>query len=143
MQMTVISHHQSAAVIHPAKAPLDFPALTLACAGSDGSSALALLAFASLEGRNGGLDATTAQLTSKVGIVIGFVRDQLLGTGLGSPAFLPDRNRLEIRFSQHEFMRLSAVHMQANGQAMPSTTAITFEPLPTLVLPTSSPWLAA
>lgn len=116
MQVTIIAHDQTTAIIHPTEATLDFPALTVACSGTQRTTALRLLAFAPFKGGDRRLDTTTTQLAPKVRTIIGFVSHQFLWTGLGTPAFARNRDGLQRRFRQREFMGLGTGHMQANRQ---------------------------
>lgn len=76
--MTVIAHHQTTTIVHPTEAALDFPALTVACSGTERTTMLRCLALAPLKGRDSCFDATTTQLVPKIRAVIGFVSYQLL-----------------------------------------------------------------
>jgi hypothetical protein len=70
-------------------------------------------------GMVGGLNATATQLASKSSTAIGFVSHQLLRSRFGTPAFARHGDRLQSGISQCDFVRLGAVHMQADGQTVP------------------------
>ena len=116
MQMTVITHHQATAVVHPAETAFNFPTLTVARSRADGATPLWLFALATLKGGNGRLDAAPTQLAPKICAVIGFVSHQFLRSCLRTSAFARNANRLQRRLSQREFMGLGTVHMQADRQ---------------------------
>ena len=93
MQMTVVAYNQTAAIVHPAKAPFDLPALLAGLPNSGRAAAFRFLAPAPLESRDGGLDATPAQRVTRLSTVVGFVRDQFFRAGLGPTPLLGHFNR--------------------------------------------------
>lgn len=118
MQMTLITHHQATAVVHPGEAAFDFPALAVALSGSDRATPLGMLSLPSFKGGDGRLNAARPQLASQLRTIKTFVRHQLLRSGFRTPALLRHTTGVEGRFGQRHFMRLSAVHMQAQWQTI-------------------------
>ncbi len=57
-----IAHDQPPAVIHPPETAFDFPALAIPRSQLDGTPALRLTSLAARNGRDGRLDAPSAQL---------------------------------------------------------------------------------
>ena len=113
--MTVIAHHQPTAGVHPRKATLDRPAVSVACAGTQRTSARGVLTGAPLTRWNGGFAPTPTQRTANLGAIVGFVRSQFVWSCFGPTAGARDTNRPQRRFSQGVFVWLCTVHVQANG----------------------------
>jgi hypothetical protein len=74
MQMAVIAHHQASAIVHPGETALNLPALTVACARSDGTAALRGATWAAGKGRDSGLDAPPPQLLAQRRTVVILVK---------------------------------------------------------------------
>jgi len=118
MQRTLPAHDQSAAIVHPGERPLDFPARPVQRSGPDGSAPLRFLARAPLKGRNGRLDASFPQFRSKSATVVSFVGRQSFRASARTTAFLGHPDGLQGSVGQRDFMRLSAIQMQSNRQAI-------------------------
>jgi len=122
VQMTLITNNQPAVVVHPPEAPLHFPPASVRGSHLDGTASLGFDALAPLESRDSRLDTPLSQLLAKLFAVISFICYQLLWSGLGSASLTRWRghsNALQGGICQLQFVRLSRVYMQADGQPVP------------------------
>jgi hypothetical protein len=119
LHRAVVAHDQPAAVIHPAKAALDFPALAITRPRFDRAPALRTAPLVPLKGRDGRLDTPVAQALTKVMAVVGFVRHQLLRACTRSAPFLRDTYGRQGGVRQSALVGLGTVYVQTNRQAMP------------------------
>ena len=71
LHSSFVAHDQPVAVIHPAKAALDFPALPITRPRFDRPPALRTAPLAALKDRDGRLDGPAAQSLTKVLAVVG------------------------------------------------------------------------
>jgi hypothetical protein len=118
LHRSFVAHDQAAAVIHPAKAALDFPALAIARPRVDRTPALRLASLAALNGRDGRLDAPSAQSLTKRMAVVGFVRHQLLRAGTRPAPWPRDTDGRQGGVRQLALVRSGTVYVQADRQAM-------------------------
>lgn len=118
MQRTLPAHDQPAAIVHPGERPLHYPAGLVQLSRLDRTSTFWFLPLTPLKGRNSRFDASPAQFTSKSTTIVGLVSRQRLRPGAWATLFLGHTNGLQRRIRQGDFMWLSAVQMQTNGQTM-------------------------
>src|SRR5687767_2290327 len=114
--MTVITDNQPTRVIHPSKTTLDFPALAIRRASTNGTTTFGFARFTALECRNDWLNAALSQIAAKDSAVVGFVSNQFIGTGFRTTSLLWNTNGLQGGLCQRHFMRLRTLDMQANRQ---------------------------
>src|ERR671926_498288 len=107
-----VAHDQAAAMIHPAKATVDFPALAVTCPRLDGAAALRLAPLTARNGRNGRLDAPAAQSLTKIVAIGGFVRHQRPGASTWPAPYLRDPYGRPGGLRQLELVGLGPVAMQ-------------------------------
>lgn len=118
MQRVLPTHDQPAAFVHPGKRSLHFPAGLIQLSRLDRTSTFRFLPLASLKGRNSRLDASVAQFSSKSATIVSLVSRQSLGASARATSFLRHTNGLQRLIRQGDFMRLSAIQVQTNGQPM-------------------------
>ena len=116
-QGTFVPHDQPPAVIHPGKAALAFPALAVPRSSGQGATPLRALPSA-CHRRNGGLDASPAQITAEGLAVLRLVGHQLLGPRTRPPAPPGHLYHGQRGLGQLTLMRLGTGDIQSKGQAM-------------------------
>lgn len=118
MQRTLPTHNQSTAIVHPGEGSFHLPTRFVHRSRLDGATTLWFLAFATLKGRDGGTNASIAQLGSKSTTIVCSVRRQRLGSSARTASFLRHPDCLQRLIRQRNFVRLSAVQVQTNRQSM-------------------------
>ena len=113
--MTIIAHHQPTIRVHPREAPLDRPAVLIACAGTQRTPALGPLTIAPLTRWHGGCDPTPTHVAAQRCTVIGVIRHHFVWSRAGPAASAWHPNGPHRRFSQGAFVRVCARHVQADG----------------------------
>jgi hypothetical protein len=130
-----IAYNQSPVVSHPAKAACDFPALTITGPRFDRAPPYWLAPLTAFNGRDGRLDAPSAQSLAQGMAGVGFICSQLLRAA----TFLWHMYARQRGLRQLALVGWALATYRPIGKPWPSATTITFEPLPTLVLPTPDP----
>lgn len=120
----LIPHNQPPLVSHPPEAAFHLPAAAIVGPCADRPPTLGPLPGPPNTGGNGGLDAPAAQAATELLAVIGFIRHQLLGACPWAAGRCPHAPR----------------SADLDRRRRPATT-ITFEPLPTVVLPMPVPFV--
>jgi hypothetical protein len=116
--ISLIAHDQPLIVSHPTKALLAFPSMAVVGASADRSSLLGTTPVTAHEHRNRWLDAQPMQVLGEGSAVVRLVSDQLPGPSAWATSPLWHLHRLQCRLGQHAFMRLCAIQMQPDGQAI-------------------------
>jgi hypothetical protein len=120
LDRSFIAHDQAPAVIHPAKAALDLPALAITHARFDGAAALRLAPLAAFNGREGRLDAPAAQALAEGLAVVRSVRHQFLRPRSWTTASLRHAHRRQGGIHHRTLVRLGTINVQADRQALAS-----------------------
>jgi len=118
MRRTLPSHDQSAVIVHPGKSSLEFPAGLVHRSCLDWTTTLRFLPLLPLKSRDGRLDTSLAQFSSKSTAVIGFISRQRSRSSARAASGLWHSDGLQRLIGQRNFMRLSAIQMQTNRQAI-------------------------
>jgi hypothetical protein len=113
-----VAHDQAPAVIHPAKAAFDFPALAITRARFEGAAALRLASLAAFNGRDGRLDAPAAQALADGLAVVGSVRHQFLRASSWTTASLRHADRGQGGLHQLALVEWGTRDVQADRQAL-------------------------
>jgi hypothetical protein len=113
-----VTYDQAPAVIHPAKAAFDFPALAIPRARFDGAAALRLAPLAAFNGGDGRLDAPAAQALTDGLAVVRSVRHQFLRAGSWTTAPLRHAHRGQGSLHQLALVRSRTINVQADWQAV-------------------------
>jgi hypothetical protein len=113
-----IAHDQAPAVIPPAKAAFDFPALAITRARFDGAAALRFAPRPAFNGRDGWLDAPAAQALPDCLAVVCSVRHQFLRASSWTTASLRHADRGQGGLHQLALVGLGTIDGQADRQAL-------------------------
>jgi hypothetical protein len=114
----LITHDQPPIVIHPPAAALHLPTMTVVRSRADRPPTLRTLPESARTRRDGGLDASVAQIAAELPATIGFVRHELFRAcpRAASPSWHAHGRQGGRR--QLAFMRPGAVHRQPDQQAL-------------------------
>jgi hypothetical protein len=126
LDISLIAHNQPPIVTHPTKAALAFPSMAVVEASADRSPLLGTTPVTAHVTRNRWLDAPPVQVLAEGSAVIRFVRDQLPGPCAWANSPLWHLHRRQCQLGQHAFMRLCAIQMQPDGQAIAVGNSRTF-----------------
>jgi hypothetical protein len=114
LDISSVALDQSQPISDPIQAWLDLASIAVAGTSADWSSMLG----STHERRNRRLDALPAQKLAEGSAVIRLVRDQLPESCPWATSLLWHLDRRQYRLGQHAFMRLCAIYMQPDGQAI-------------------------
>jgi hypothetical protein len=116
--MLDIALDQSPIVSHTTEASPALPSLAVGGAGADRSSLLGMTPVTEHERRNCGFNAPPTQMWAESSAVIRLVRDKLPGPCAWATSPLGHLHRRQYRLGQHAFMRLCAIYIQPDEQAI-------------------------
>jgi hypothetical protein len=114
----LVPHDQPSIIIHPPKAAFYLPPVAVVGPRVNRSPTLGTLPGPPRERGNRRLYASPAQIPTEAPAIVGSVRDQLRRARTWTPPWTWHLHRGQRRCSQRAFMRLGAVHMQTDRQAL-------------------------
>jgi hypothetical protein len=114
----LIAHHQATIMVHPPEAAFDLPPVAVIAPRAARPPVLGALPGPPSARGNRGLHAPPAQLPAEGLALVGSVRDQLLGPRAWTPPPAWHLHRCPRCCSPRALMRLGAVHVQTDWQAV-------------------------